>query len=126
MPAERKYEAEDSSLKYHDDASQAHDVEKNPSNPNPGVIEPSNPASRRDDKNIAQTESDSGVSTIHAEDDKDDYPEGGRKAWLVVIGSFCGSFSVFGLLNSTGVLLQYLSANQLKDYSPSQIGWIFG
>jgi len=59
-------------------------------------------------------------------DDKDDFPEGGLKGWSVVIGSFCGSFSVFGIINSTAILLEYFSTHQLKDYSPSQIGWIFG
>lgn len=59
-------------------------------------------------------------------DYKDDFPEGGLRAWSVVIGGFCGSFSVFALINSTGVLLEYLQANQLKDYTTSQIGWIFG
>jgi hypothetical protein len=59
-------------------------------------------------------------------DCKDDFPEGGLRAWSVVIGGFCGSFSVFALINSTGVLLEYLQANQLKDYTSSQIGWIFG
>jgi hypothetical protein len=59
-------------------------------------------------------------------DCKDDFPEGGLKAWSVVVGGFCGSFSVFALINSTGVLLEYLQANQLKDYTTSQISWIFG
>jgi hypothetical protein len=59
-------------------------------------------------------------------DDKDDFPEGGLKGWSVVIGSFCGSFSVFGIINSTAILLEYFRAHQLKDYNASQIGWIFG
>lgn len=59
-------------------------------------------------------------------DDKDDFPEGGFKAWSVVVGAFCGSFSVFALINSTGVLLQYLQTNQLKDYTSAEISWIFG
>jgi hypothetical protein len=61
----------------------------------------------------------------HTDDEKDDFPEGGR-GWLVCFGAFCGSFSVFGIINSTGVLLDYFSTHQLKDYTSSQIGWIFG
>lgn len=59
------------------------------------------------------------------EDEKGDFPEGGLKAWSVVVGSFCGSFSVFGILNSSGILLEYFSTHQLKDCDSSQIGWIF-
>ena len=59
------------------------------------------------------------------DDEKDDFPEGGR-GWLVCFGAFCGSFSVFGIINSTGTLLDYFSTHQLKDYTSSQIGWIFG
>jgi hypothetical protein len=66
------------------------------------------------------------VSTVNGEDDKDDFPEGGLKGWSVVLGSFCGSFSVFGIINSTAILLDYLQQNQLKEYSPSALGWIFG
>lgn len=67
-------------------------------------------------------------STLHNEDedDKDDFPEGGLRAWSVVFGSFCGSFSVFGIINSTAILLEYFQQHQLQAYSPSQIGWIFG
>jgi MFS family permease len=65
-------------------------------------------------------------STVSDYDDADDFPEGGLRAWTVVVGAFCGSFSVFGIINSTGVLLAYFKDHQLKDYSTSQIGWIFG
>ena len=56
---------------------------------------------------------------------KDDFPEGGVQAWSVVIGSFCGLFAVFGIINSTAVFQEYFSTHQLSRYSPSQIGWIF-
>jgi len=69
---------------------------------------------------------ESSDSHLDAYDDKDDFPEGGLKGWLVVCGSFCGSFAVFGIINSTAILLEYFSAHQLKHYNPSQIGWIFG
>ena len=65
-------------------------------------------------------------SDLTSDDEKDDFPEGGLRAWSVVAGAFCGSFAIFGLINSTGVLLDYFSNHQLKDYNSSQIGWIFG
>lgn len=57
--------------------------------------------------------------------DDDDFPEGGLRAWLVVFGSFCAMFIVFGIVNSTAAFQEYFSSNQLRDYSPGQIGWIF-
>jgi hypothetical protein len=54
-----------------------------------------------------------------------EFPEGGLQAWLVVFGSFCGMFSVYGLINTAAVFESYFSENQLRDYSSSQIGWIF-
>ncbi|KAJ8060631.1 hypothetical protein OCU04_010939 [Sclerotinia nivalis] len=76
---------------------------------------------------IAQNDSDqpSDGASIE-EDEKDDFPEGGLKGWSVVVGSFCGSFSVFGILNCSGILLEYFSTHQLKEYDSGQIGWIFG
>jgi hypothetical protein len=59
-------------------------------------------------------------------DDKDDFPEGGWKSWSVVVGAWCGCFAVFGLINSTAVLLDYFKEHQLRDYNESQLGWIFG
>jgi hypothetical protein len=66
-------------------------------------------------------QADSDASTLTEE--KDDFPEGGLKAYCVVFGAFCGLFSVFGIINSTGILLEYFSTHQLKDYTSSQIGW---
>ncbi|KAB8336703.1 hypothetical protein FH972_021013 [Carpinus fangiana] len=59
------------------------------------------------------------------EDHDDDFPEGGARAWLVVFGSFCALFMVFGIVNSTAVFQEYLVSNQLRDYSSAQTGWIF-
>ncbi|KAL8703130.1 MAG: hypothetical protein Q9201_003689 [Fulgogasparrea decipioides] len=53
------------------------------------------------------------------------YPEGGRRAWLVVLGSFSGMVASFGLLNTIGTFQAYLSTHQLAHVSPSAVGWIF-
>ena len=53
------------------------------------------------------------------------WPEGGMKAWLVVVAGFFGIFTAFGLLNSVGVLQAYLSTNQLSSYNEGTISWIF-
>ncbi len=63
--------------------------------------------------------------TSDSSDDDGDFPEGGLRAWLVVFGSFCTMFMVFGIVNSTGAFQEYFSSNQLRDYSSGQIGWIF-
>ncbi|KAF4550314.1 Transporter MCH4-like protein [Elsinoe fawcettii] len=54
------------------------------------------------------------------------YPEGGKAAWLVVVGSFSGMLAVSSVLNNLGVYHAYLANNQLKDKEESAIGWIFG
>ena len=56
----------------------------------------------------------------------DEYPEGGLQAWSVVFGAWCAMIPSMGLLNSLGILHAWTSAHQLKDYSESSIGWIFG
>jgi MFS family permease len=53
------------------------------------------------------------------------YPEGGLRAWLVVVGSWCGIFASFGIGNTLATFQAYFSEHQLASYSPSQIGWIF-
>ena len=52
-------------------------------------------------------------------------PDGGFQAWLLVLGSFCAQGVTFGLINTAAVFESYFKANQLKDYSNSEIGWIF-
>lgn len=58
-------------------------------------------------------------------EEDDDFPEGGRAAWLVVFGSFCGFVPCFGLMNIGGVIENYIQNHQLRDQSSSSIGWIF-
>ncbi|KAJ5382314.1 hypothetical protein N7517_000225 [Penicillium concentricum] len=60
------------------------------------------------------------------ESDHDQYPEGGSKAWSVVLGAWCAMIPSMGLLNSLGALQPWTSTHQLKDYSESSIGWIYG
>lgn len=54
----------------------------------------------------------------------EDFPDGGREAWLVVFGGSCALFCTFGLINCVGVFQEYYSNYLLKDYSPSAISWI--
>lgn len=52
------------------------------------------------------------------------YPEGGTRAWLVVLGSFSGMVAALGIMNTIGVYESYLAEHQLASYSTSSIGWI--
>ncbi|KAF7550023.1 hypothetical protein G7Z17_g5999 [Cylindrodendrum hubeiense] len=53
------------------------------------------------------------------------YPEGGLRAWLVVLGAWLAAFSGMGLSNSMATIHAYISTHQLADYSEGAIGWIF-
>ncbi|KAL3484030.1 MFS general substrate transporter [Aspergillus germanicus] len=53
------------------------------------------------------------------------YPEGGRDAWLVVFGAFCGLTASLGIYNASGVFEAVVSKVLLPDTAPSTIGWIF-
>lgn len=53
-----------------------------------------------------------------------EYPEGGREAWLVVLGGWFGLFCTFGLVTCVGVFLEYYQTGPLKQYSSSSISWI--
>jgi hypothetical protein len=58
-------------------------------------------------------------------DTDDDFPEGGRQAWLAVFGSFCGMVGAFGMMNTIGTFQAYLATHQLSQYNEGTIGWIF-
>ena len=53
------------------------------------------------------------------------YPEGGRDAWLVVLGAFCGLTASLGIYNTAGVFEVVVSRVILPEEPPSTLGWIF-
>ncbi|KAK7039111.1 hypothetical protein VNI00_010296 [Paramarasmius palmivorus] len=56
--------------------------------------------------------------------DVDDYPDGGARAWLIVLGTSLAGFGTFGFVNSWGVFQSYYEETLLKGTSPSTIAWI--
>ncbi|GAA5879955.1 hypothetical protein JCM3774_005689 [Rhodotorula dairenensis] len=54
----------------------------------------------------------------------DDFPDGGWRAWSVVAGAWCISFTSWGYANSFGVFQTYYGEHQLASYSSSDISWI--
>lgn len=50
--------------------------------------------------------------------------EGGTKGWLTVAGCAAGMFVSFGWVNCVGLFQAEYEANQLRDYSSSEVAWI--
>lgn len=75
---------------------------------------------------LAQVTTPTAENPVLESEEDDGYPEGGLKAWLVVLGSWCAMVPSMGLLNTLGILHAWTSQHQLKDYSESSIGWIYG
>jgi hypothetical protein len=71
--------------------------------------------------------SDEGLSEEHfvSRDDAQVFPEGGWRAWTVVLGAWCGLMPIFAMMNIGGVLEAWLAENELKKYSKTTISWIF-
>ncbi|KAH7131123.1 MFS transporter, MCP family, solute carrier family 16, member 10 [Dactylonectria macrodidyma] len=61
-----------------------------------------------------------------AEQTEDEYPDGGKRAWLTLFGCFCSFFAALSMMNSAGVYQNWISQHQLKDETAGDIGWIFG
>lgn len=55
----------------------------------------------------------------------EEYPDGGLKAWLVVLGSFIGLCINFGLMNGLGAIQAYVSTHQLTGEKVSSVSWVF-
>lgn len=76
----------------------AHDVEKHDvkaeESPAPVAVTANNPNHDVEkgvlERSVTRETHTSNIST--ANEEKDDFPEGGLKAWSVVLGAFCGSF----------------------------------
>ena len=56
--------------------------------------------------------------------EKDQYPEGGLQAWLVVFGAWCAMVPSMGLLNTLAVFHAWISDHELPELPASTIGWI--
>ena len=65
------------------------------------------------------------VVTIARSESELTYPEGGVEGWCVVLGAFCAMTGAFRVVNTAAVFQSYFSENQLRDYSASEIRWIF-
>lgn len=70
------------------------------------------------------TKSSSSSSSNNIDPHGEFYPEGGTRAWLVVLGSFSGMVAALGIMNTIGVYESYLARHQLASYSTASIGWI--
>ncbi|KAH3673652.1 hypothetical protein WICMUC_003555 [Wickerhamomyces mucosus] len=66
-------------------------------------------------------------TTYEPEDAEDvqDYLDGGKEAWLVVVGGSLAACCNLGIMNSIGSIQTYVQNNTLSDASLSNIGWIF-
>lgn len=52
------------------------------------------------------------------------FPEGGWRAWLVVLGAWCAMIPSMGMLNTIGVLEAWIGENQLAELPKSQTAWV--
>ncbi|KAF2021538.1 MFS general substrate transporter [Aaosphaeria arxii CBS 175.79] len=57
-------------------------------------------------------------------DPEDHFPEGGLRAWSVVVAAFFLLFPSFGLMVSIGTLQDYWQQHQLSEYTARDLGWI--
>ncbi|KAH9484578.1 Aspyridones efflux protein apdF [Psilocybe cubensis] len=89
-------------------------------------------SSRADSMSSTSKEKYTVHSTIEAASTKDkeegevedDYPDGGTRAWLILAGAMCNTFSTFGYVNSWGIFQKYYEETLLSSSSPSTIAWI--
>lgn len=57
--------------------------------------------------------------------DAETYPEGGLRAWLVVLGCWLALVASLGLANTMGTFQSYLVAHQLAHVGEGSVGWVF-
>lgn len=52
------------------------------------------------------------------------FPEGGMRAWIVVMGAWLLQFTTFGLINAYGAFNDFYVRDYLDNKTSSEIGWI--
>ncbi|KAI5954102.1 hypothetical protein CANMA_004941 [Candida margitis] len=81
---------------------------------------------RRRRPSVSTQHTNSSVALMYgSEANPHEFPEGGKEANLVLLGSFLGLVADFGVPNALGAIESYVSSNQLKDVSKADIGWVF-
>ena len=55
------------------------------------------------------------IAIVTEDDSSIEYPEGGLKAYSVILGSFLGLIVNLGLINSIGAIQAYVSTHQLLN-----------
>ncbi|KAH0583380.1 hypothetical protein H2248_009007 [Termitomyces sp. 'cryptogamus'] len=75
-------------------------------------------------KNIDIQNEEKGIKESSASHQSPSFPDGGWRAWLVVVGAMCNTFSTFGFVNAWGTFQAHYQQSILKDSSPSDIAWI--
>ena len=63
--------------------------------------------------------------TLRSDDCEDRPPDGGFKAYSVMIGSYFTILTNLGLINSIGAIQAYVSEHQLSEISAIDVSWIF-
>ncbi|KAI0409288.1 monocarboxylate permease-like protein [Xylaria palmicola] len=81
-------------------------------------------ANKDPEKGSADLSSQSSQPSATPSIDPNDFPDGGREAWLVVFGGALILFCSFGIINCAGVFVEYYLEGPLSNYTSSDITWI--
>jgi len=73
---------------------------------------------------IQQQEGNSNGDIEEQSDPEDEFPEGGLRAWLVVVAAWLMLYPSFGFMVAIGTLQDYWHQNQLSHYTARDVGWI--
>ncbi|KAL7653291.1 hypothetical protein ACMYSQ_008007 [Aspergillus niger] len=73
----------------------------------------------------SENEKNDDSQTLVDSEESSSFPEGGWRAWLVVLGAWCAIFPTMGIMNLYGLLEDWLAEHQLHEYSKASISWIF-
>ena len=53
------------------------------------------------------------------------YPDGGLRAWLVVLGCWMALFAGLGVMNTLATFQTYVVSHQLAGIPDGTVGWVF-